>query len=231
MNDSALGTVRDSLTAAKDTLTETHMNTPLDAIVQRGRAARRRRRLIGLSGTAAVAASAALVVGLTGVTGSGQTNRADTIRTVAFTLVRHANGTATLTINPNELLDAATLQSDLQQYGIPAMVTSGSFCSSDPAPAGFSQVVSSYPKPTPGRFTTMPPGVPPTITFDPAAMPAGTELSFGIFQPSSGPQLTDFTLISTNSYTCTSSSAPPAGPGARFRTGPSARELQVHRPR
>jgi hypothetical protein len=69
------------------------------------------------------------------------------IQTAAFILVEHANGTATLTINPSELLDAAALQNDLRQDGIPALVTSGSFCSSDPAPAGFSQVVSFYPPP------------------------------------------------------------------------------------
>jgi hypothetical protein len=219
MNDnSVLDTVRDSLSAAKGTLTETHMNTPLDTIVQRGRLARRRRRLVGLTGTAAVAASAALVVGLTGVAGSAPTHSTGTIRTVAFTLVRHANGTATLTIKPNGLLHAATLQNDLQQDGIPAMVTSGSFCFSDPAPAGFSQVVSFYPRPTLGRFTTIPPGVQPTITFNPSAMPAGTELSFGIFQPSSGAQQADFALINSSAYTCSTSSTGP-GAMAQYQTG------------
>jgi hypothetical protein len=222
MNDSEFGTVRDSLTAAKGTLTEIHMNTPLDAIVHRGRAARRRRGLLGLTGAAAVAASAALVVGLAGVTGSGPAPSADTIRTVGFTLVRHGNGPAVLTINLNELLDAAALQSDLQQYGIPAMVTSGSFCSSDPAPAGFSQVVSFYPEPTLGRFTSVPPGVRPTITFYPAAIPAGTELSFGVFLLSPGVQQADFALINSSSYTCTSSSTTGPGPMAQFQTGPGS---------
>ena len=214
-DDSALGIVRDSLTAAKGTLTETHMNTPLAAIVQRGRAARRRRRLIGLTGTAAVAASAAVVVGLTGVTGS-----APGVRAAAFTLVSHANSTVTLTINPGELVDAAALQNDLKQDGIPAIVTSGSFCSSEPAPADISQVVSIYPKAT-GSLTKIPRGVRPTITFNPAAMPAGTELSFGIFQHSSGEQQADFVLVSSSSYSC--SSTPPEGPpasGVQFQNGP-----------
>ena len=90
---------------------------------------------------AGAAAGTALALGLTGVLGPARTP--GTIRTAAFTLVSNANGTATLTINPKELLDPAALQSDLAQYGIPAKVTSGSLCSSDPAPAGFSQVVSS----------------------------------------------------------------------------------------
>jgi len=234
MNDnSVLGAVRDSLTAAKGTLTETHMSTPVDAIVRRGRAARRRRRLIGLTGTAAVAASAALVVGLTGVTGSAPTNRRGTIQTMAFTLVSNPNGTATLTINNAALLDPTTLQNDLAQDGVPAMVTSGSFCFSDPAPTGFSHVVSFYPA-TAGNHV-LPPGEHPhpTVTFHPAAMPAGTELSFGVFQPSSGPQQTAFALINSSSYRCTST--PPSGAsgdgGALFQTWPSARDLQVHRPR
>jgi hypothetical protein len=219
-NNSALGTVRDSLTAAKSALTETYMNTPIDAIVQRGRATRRRRWIIGLTGTAAVAASAALVVGLTGVTGSTPAHGLGAIRTVAFTLAGHANGTVTLTINPNELLDAAALQNGLQRYRIPALVTSGSFCSSDPAPADISQVVSFYPKPT-GQFTTVPRGVHPTITFNPAAMPAGTELSFGVFLHHSGEQQADFVLVNSSSYTC--SVTPPQGPpasGVQLQTGP-----------
>lgn len=75
----------------------------------------------------------ALALGLTGVLGPAAARPPSTIRTVSFTLVSNQNGTATLTINPKELLDAAALQNDLQQDGIPAMVTSGSFCSSDPA--------------------------------------------------------------------------------------------------
>jgi len=213
-DDSALGTVRDSLTAAKGTLSEAHMNTPLAAIVQRGRAARRRRRLIGLTGTAVVAASAAVVAGLTGFSGS-----APGVQTAAFTLVSHANRTVTLTINPTELVDAAALQNDLKQYGIAAIVTSGSFCSSVPAPVGISQVVSFYPKAT-GPFTKIPRGVRPTITFNPAAMPAGAELSFGIFQHSSGEQQADFVLVDSSSYSC--SSTPPQGPpasGVQFQDG------------
>jgi hypothetical protein len=218
-DDSALGTVRDSLTAVKGALSETHMNTPLDAIVQRGRATRRRRRLIGLTGTAAVAASAAVVVGLAGVTGSAPGRSTGAIRTAAFTLVSHANRTVTLTINPTELVDAAALQSDLQQYGVPAIVTSGSLCSSDPAPTGITQVVSFYPKPA-GSLTRIPRGVRPTVTFNPTAMPAGTELSFGVFQHSSGEQQADFVLVSSSSYSC--SSTPPQGPpasGVQFQTG------------
>jgi hypothetical protein len=183
----------------------------LETITARGRA-RRRHRLSAVAGlsVAAAAAGTALALSLTGVLGPARTP--GTIRTASFTLVGNSDGTATLTINPKELLDPAALQSDLAQYGIPAKVTSGSFCSSDPHPAGFSQVVS-----LPGPGTSQGgSGEPPTITIDPSAMPAGAELSVGYFQLSSGDysgeQQADVVLIASNSYTCTSTPPSPNGP-------------------
>jgi hypothetical protein len=205
------------LRAASGSLSAIPMASPPDveAIMARGRA-RLRHRLSAVAGlSVAAAAGTALVLGLTGVLGPARTS--GTIRTASFTLVSNPNGTATLTISPKELLDPAALQSDLAQYGIPAKVTIGSFCSSDPAPAGFSQVVSSHPA---GPDTATPQnGVQPTITIDPAAMPAGTELSVGDFQLSPGEQQADFVLIDTSSYTC--SSTPPGPNGLPDGYGPS----------
>jgi hypothetical protein len=181
----------------------------LTAITARGRS-RRRHRLSTVAGlsVAGVAAGAAVAVGLTG--GLSQARSPGTIRTAAFTLASNSNGTATLTINPKELLDPAALQSDLAQFGIPAMVTVGDFCSSDPAPAGFSQVVTFQPA---EEYTVQPgSGVQPTITIDPAALPAGTELSFGDFQLATGQQQASFALIDTSSHTCTSTPPGPEGP-------------------
>ncbi len=195
------------LRAASRCLSALPVTNPPDlaAIMARGRT-RRRHRLSALAGLSVAAAATALVLGLTGALGSAQAP--GTIRTASFTLASNSNGTATLTINNADLLDPTVLQNDLQQDGIPAMVTSGSFCSSDPAPAGFSQVVSFYPA-TAGSHA-LPPGMHPhpTITFNPAAMPAGAELSFGVFQLSPGQQQADFALINTSSYTCTHT--PPA---------------------
>ena len=138
-DDSALGTVRDSLTTAKDSLTEVRMSTPLDTIVRQrpGNTQAPQAHWPGRNR------------GGGGDRGAGRwpgqlrtTHGTGTIQTAAFTLVSNANGTATLTINPQVLLEPGTLQRDLAQDGIPAMVTVGSFCSSDPAPAGFLQVVS-----------------------------------------------------------------------------------------
>ena len=178
----------------------------LAAITARGRAHRRRRltAVAGLSGAAA--AGTALAIGLTGVLGPARTP--GTIRTASFTLVSNADGTATLTLNPKELLNPAALQSDLAQDGIPAKVTSGSFCSSDPHPAGFSQVVSvNWPSNASPQS-----GVQPTITIDPSAMPAGAELSVGYFRLPSGEQQADVVLIDSKSYTCTSTPPDPNGP-------------------
>jgi hypothetical protein len=210
------------LRAASDSLSRMAVAGPPDveAIMARGRA-RRTRRLSALAGlsVAAAAGGTALALSLTGILGPARPP--GTIRTASFTLVRNSNGTATLTINTNELLDPSALQNDLQDYGIPAVVTSGSFCSSSPAPDGFSQVVSSN---SAGPYTATPQsGVQPAITIDPAAIPAGTELSFGYFQLSSGEysgqQQADVVLIDTSSYTC--SSAPPDPNGLPDGYGPS----------
>jgi hypothetical protein len=197
------GELRDSLSAVA--MPE---RPRLEAITARGRA-RRRHRLAGVAGlsVAGVAAVTALALGTTGAVGPAPLH--GTIQNTAFKIVKHGTDKATLTLNPQELVDPATLQSDLAQYHIPAKVTSGSFCSSDPAPAGFSQVVS-----LPPRATAVPPqsGVQPTITLDPAAMPPGTELSFGFFQLTGGGQQASFALIDTSSYSCTSTAPGPAGP-------------------
>jgi len=149
-------------------------------------------------------AAAAVAVGLTGV--RGRASLPVTIKTASFTLHKNANGTATLTINPKELLEPDALQSDLAQYGIPAKVTVGSFCHSNPAPAGFSQVWSDQPA---GQTATSQPVAKPTVTIDPSAMPSGTELSIGDFQLANGEQQANAVLMNTSSYTCTST--PPSG--------------------
>jgi hypothetical protein len=165
----------------------------------------RGRRQLAAGITAATAAAAVVLgLGMTGAFGPAPARGTGTIQTTAFTLVKHANGTATLTINLNVLLDPATLQSDLEQDGIPALVTTGSFCSSDPVPVGIQQVLAG-PK--------APAGATRTFTINPAAIPAGTELSFGNFQLSPGAE-TAIALIDTGSYTCTSTTpttAPPPG--------------------
>ena len=128
-----------------------------------------------------------------------------TIQRAAYTLRHNQNGTDTLTLNPVELLDPSQLQSDLAQYGIPAKVTTGSYCTTTPEPTGFSQAVT---LPGPGGSGRVGSGDQPTITIDPSQIPSGTELSVGSFQLTSGPaageQQANMSLINTNSYSCTS---------------------------
>ncbi|HEY2520512.1 MAG TPA: hypothetical protein VGJ19_10400 [Streptosporangiaceae bacterium] len=219
------------LRAAAQSLSAIPVASPPDVetITARGRA-RRARRLSTVAGlsVAGVAAATAMALGVGGALSSAP--KLGTIRTAAFTLSHNQNGTDTLTLRPGELFDPAQLQSALAQYGIRAKVTSGRYCTSDPEPAGFSQVVS---LPGPG---TRPEGSgeQPTITIDPSAMPDGTELSFGNFQITTGEFAgelqADMDLIDTGSYTCTST-APTLGPdtpgfgalyGGHSKTGHSA---------
>ena len=135
----------------------------------------RRRLTAGAAVAGSVALGLGLGLGLSGGLGSSPPSGAGTIRTAAFTITRNANGTATLTINARVLFDPSTLQGDLAQYGIPAKVTSASFCSSDPAPSGFSQAVTFSPAIQGGNGPQQVRN--PTVTINPAAMPAGTELA------------------------------------------------------
>jgi hypothetical protein len=193
------------ITAVREQRDKVHSHTSVDQIISRGRTVRARRRIPGaVTGLAVVAAAGtALALGLTGVLGAPPARTTDTIRTTAFTLVKHADGTATLTMNPRVLLEPGTLQSDLARDGIRAMVTVGRFCNSEPAPAGWTRVMS-----FPGSPAD--PGPVSAVVINPAAMPAGTELSFGNFQLANGVQ-TSLALINTRSYTCTST-APTAPP-------------------
>jgi hypothetical protein len=204
----------------------------LGAITAAGRAAQvRRRRQLG-AGITACAAAAALVLGLglTGAFGSAAgsggirtttpAHGAGTIRTTAFTLVRHANGSVTLTMNLFTVLAVSTLQSDLQHDGIPAIVTTGSFCTSVPAPGGFAQVVT-----TAGQKGSR------TMTINPKEMPTGTELSFGYFTLAPVPgtpagAAAAIALIDANSYSCASPPVTATGP-----TPPGAQEMVVNIPR
>jgi hypothetical protein len=188
---------------------------PLDAIMDRGRTWRRHRRY-GVGGLFLVCVGiAAALVGGSPTTPAAHSTVAGgttlgTIRTAAYTIVLNRDATATLTINPRELIDAAKLESDLDQYGIPAVVRVGGFCTSDPEPGGVSKVVSYQP------------GVHDSITIDPTAMPQGTELSFGQFQLPMGVEMASFALIDKNSYSC-SSDLPSSSPsvGGMFLMRPS----------
>lgn len=204
MND-----IDDVLVQVRDSLSGAHMDMPVDAILARSRSHQHRRRLAGLS-MAGVAAGGVLALGLTGVFGSGSPSLAsETIRTAAFTLVSNANGTDTLTLNQAQLFNPGALQRALAQDHIPALVQTGSICSSNPAPAA--NGVISPPLPSSFGPATSDAGqknpVSPNATWviNPAAMPAGTELSFTYVNQDHG---LFGGLIYDSGYTC---SLVPAG--------------------
>jgi hypothetical protein len=229
-NDSTLTqTLRDSLSALA-----APERPPLTAITGRGRA-HRRRRLAGFAslGVTGAAAGTALALSLAGALGAaparstgtiqaaapahnGDTGRG-TIRTAAFILTSNANGTDTLTLTMSQMLDPATLQQALTQDGVPALVKTGTYCTSSPAapdPVSIGVLSLQLPGGLPHGAVPAPSGPPPggpppsglsqiaarTVTvINPAAIPSGTELFFG-YSNSDHALFTD--LIYTSSYTC-----------------------------
>ena len=160
------------------------------------------RRLLATCITAvAVAGSVLLGLGVSGVFGAAPTRSTGTIRTVAFTLIHNADGTATLTVRNSQMIDPATLQRALKQDGIPALVKTDTYCSANPLPPGVLSVQlpdgtpvlpgpSSHPNPIPANAV---------FVINPAAIPTGTELYFGYFN--SGLALQPG-LVYTSFYTC-----------------------------
>ena len=210
------------LRAASDSLSTIPMATPPDvaAIMARGRA-RRRHRLSAVTGlsVAGVAAGTALALGLTGVLGPARTP--GTIRAAAFTLASNSNGTATLTIKPGR---AARPRRAAERPGATRHPGEGHHRQLLLLRSRAGRLFAGRVLLPAGPYTATPQnGAQPTITIDPAAMPAGTELSVGDFQLSSGEfsgqQQADFVLIDTSSYTC--SSTPPDPNGLPVGYGPS----------
>jgi hypothetical protein len=185
--------------------------------------ARRNHQLAGL-GVAVAAAATTTVLGLAGVLGGAATSAGGngdstgTVHTAAFTLSEKANGTAELRLNREETFNPGALQRALARDGIPALVTSGRYCSSDPAlPSPHHLGVLSLLAPNgiplgppgPGSEQSVPPGS--VTVINPAKLPAGTKLFFDFTRTDHSESLTGG-LLSTNSYTCVKG-APPGGPG------------------
>jgi hypothetical protein len=217
------------ITAVRQSVHGVRMNVPAEQIVSRSRAIRasgHRRLAAGITAVAA-AGSVALGLGLSGTRGAapnGATStirETGTIRTAAFTLTGNANGTDTLTLTHSQMFDPAALQQALAQHGIPALVKTDTYCSSNPAapnPAsiGVLSIRAPGPQPPRGVFSNLTPSEMNRIAagtrtvINPAAMPSGTELFFSYVN--SGHALF-FDLIYTSSYTC-SNAPPPGGPAS-----------------
>jgi hypothetical protein len=210
---------------------------PLAAITSRGRAHQRRRRLAGLGVTGA-AACIALALGLTGILGAAPARSTGTIQTAAFTLTSYTDGTVSLKLG--QLFDPAALQRALTDHRIRALVKTGTYCSSSPAapsPVRLGVLPSPRPAGTRHRVTPGPGGGqgiwqsatlpvkpsqlapmadPISMVINPAAMPSGTELFIGFFNPGYSVFVN---LIYTSSHTCRNGQPPAV---ARLDRPPSA---------
>ena len=178
-----------------------HMDMPVEDILARARS--RRRRFTTMAGAGA-AATIAVTVALLAVTGSGGSPSADrpaAPQLVAFTVESGPNGSSVLTLRKGAQyrLDPDALQQALAQHGITAVVNVGKMCDTNPEPGGLDQVISSRRLADDSVFTT----------FNPAAMPAGSQISIGYF-----PTFTDFALIQDGaSLHCTTNPGAPSGTG------------------
>jgi hypothetical protein len=159
----------DVLDRVERSLSGVHMDTPIDVIVARGRIRRRRRT----SATAAVAAVAVggLALSVSAAGGSGKQPTVGATQLAAFTLVSNADGTDTLTLIKGQPLSASALIEKLSQAGVPAIVNVGKTCDSHPQPDGLDQVVAPQER-ADGSVV---------LVITPSAMPAGAELSIGVF--------------------------------------------------
>jgi hypothetical protein len=137
-----------------------------------------------------------------------------TIPSGAFILTSNVDGTDTLTLTMNQMLNSATLQQALTQHGIAALVRTDSYCSSSPSapdPATIGVLATQLPTGLPRTMVPAPSGPAPSdvtqmaantaTVINPAAIPSGTELFFGY---SSGFHAVFTDLIDTDSYTCSS---------------------------
>jgi hypothetical protein len=210
------------LDALKHSLDGVVMHTPTAEIVGAAKARGRRRRVAG-SATGALAVGA-LTLGLTSFgsspTPDPTTNPGDVqVRTVAFTLARHPDGSIHVTWDKQRYFDDhAGLEQALDQAGFPVVIRDGEFCTGpgDDASLDGSGVGAGVDKVMRGRRE---PGGRVTIVFTPAAMPAGKRLFIGYLSPAQlavthgRPGSVERLVSAQGPLTC-STQAPPPGTGA-----------------
>ncbi len=179
MNDTnAVDTVRDSLTTARDSLTQVHMTMPLDTIVRHGRARRRRHRLTGLAGAAVVAAGAVLAV-IALLPANHPASRQPRVQLAAWTVVKQSGGIIQVTMR--ELRDPAGLQAALRADGVPASVSfgNGQQTACRPYPGGGFRTSAN-----PALINSVFPGGDGSVNIRPSALPSDTGVLLAFLQRS-----------------------------------------------
>jgi hypothetical protein len=111
-----------------------HMATPLDKVVEHGRALRRGRRLRGLTGVGVLAGGIGVAAALL-VPGTARPAQPGKATLAAWTVAKDPDGGVTITLN--QMKNLAGMQATLRADGIPARVTFNSADAvSDPLPRG-----------------------------------------------------------------------------------------------
>jgi hypothetical protein len=164
-DDEMLTALRSSLAGVKDSLDEVRFDRPVSAIAGKARGRRLQR---GLS--AGAAGGLALGVGLAfGLSGGGQVAAKGVhVNLDGFSVNTTSDGLVNVTIG--DLKDPAKLRTALAQAGIPAIVNVGKDCSTTRGLPQVQKVVVHEEHPPREAI----------ILLNPAAMPAGTELDFGL---------------------------------------------------
>jgi len=214
----------DVLTDVREALSPVHMHTPVDQIITRGDARRRRRVSAAIAAGLAVTGIAAGVAitavlpgsshrspGTAAVSNGGQHLN---IRTVAYTVTTNSDGTVTVWTKQAYFDDPAGLQAALRNAGFPVLIKVGEFCRgpNDDGyldPSGQGRGVQAVMTPSTNSDGDV------VFTFDPKTMPAGTELFIGYLSPAQlaithGRPGSVERLVPTNTpLTCTTQAPPP----------------------
>jgi hypothetical protein len=173
MNDEEmLATLRSSLTMVKESLTDVHLDRSADAIRARARG-RRLRRGLAVAGAGGMALGVGLALAVGG--GSGTSARSVHVNLDAWSVNTLSSGL--VYVDVRELRDPVLLRQTLARAGVPAIVTFGEFCTeASGGNAGNLQQIL-------GKAAR---GGEPKLTINPAAIPAGSELSIGIVSVTTG---------------------------------------------
>jgi len=181
-DDEIMAALRD----AKESLTDVHMTRTADSIVARARN-RRLRRSLSVAGAGTLALGVGLGVGFSGTSGvtPASSGKSVHVNLADWSVNTTSAGTVQLTVR--DFSDPTLLQQTLAQAGVPAAITVGKVCeasASDQPPAGSGPII-----------TASKGGGGVTFTINAAQMPAGTELSIGVLNPSSQTWQTGVSLV------------------------------------
>ena len=147
---------------------------------------------------------AAVVFGIVHSLGTGGTtggHPSGPVKLASFSVTTAANGLVTLQLTPGQLRDPNSLRQALAHAGVPALVTADSVCVVPGPSALLPQVLPARHREAHGSTAW---------TINPAAIPAGVELSIGYYQVPSGFGVHVSLVPEHGSLTC--SATPPAPP-------------------